>query len=455
MRSLPELRAANIRLQQHIDAGVYSNRRHDAYDEMQEQANDLASYLTSVYRPRRSVTSSNSFNLWQLEACIYFPLRVLNAATVVLDGFCSSSAASKKYTTYFCNDLEKIRKATQAFNTLVTYFDSEDFKDQLNGGSATNTAGVLNDLLCHAVNSSFISRMELQEAQEDPRCRSIVRSRFLWRQCQQEEPGWENYAIKGFTDVVFDDESLVAFAKSNCLSSGHYYLGFNSADKFSVVAHEQGQLRPNKLRMPTDVLLRSLRTREDFRLLVCTFAMSDIPIGASITEYPKSVRRVAYLVCRYVERLRGENAMRVVKGFISVFSKEETASRAKAEVSKALELSKVIASVDAPRFERYRDKQHRTNTTFDYLTVDVSLLTCFGLQSLQVVKREQRRLCQLVMDRVSGDARMRDKPLLLKLLYVRELQVSGGGYIVTAIVDFKPGVENLLESASVSHMNLQ
>ena len=76
--------------------------------------------------------------------------------------------------------------------------------------------------------------------------------------------------------------------------------------------------------------------------------------------------------------------------------------------------------------------------------MDVSLITRYGKQSLQVARKHLPELKARVMEAVRATKRLADKPLLQDLLYVKEFSVSGSGYIITALVEFKPGAEEAL-----------
>lgn len=299
----------------------------------------------------------------------------------------------------------------------------------------------------------YVPAYMVEKYSDDSRVKHILRSLDIFTLALRAPENWQDEAVHFLRAIEPFRMHLYAYARGVCLKAGQDMVYVNTFDKMKISRYDY---RVSQSKYAQDLKVCDFSTllelRATFRNTVCNLALFEMPEGARITDpdcdYVEVVAWVLYLIWNYYRTRHDDAATSVITGYVrSFFVEKLVEGRLRFDEitsSSALTLGDVLGTIDKPQFERYRDKTHRRKYTFDYITVDVSLLTRYGKQSLQVARKHLPELKARIMEVVRATNRLKDKPLLQNLLYVKEFSVSGSGYVITALVEFKPGAEEAL-----------
>lgn len=104
----------------------------------------------------------------------------------------------------------------------------------------------------------------------------------------------------------------------------------------------------------------------------------------------------------------------------------------------SLDVEKIIAGVGRPRYEFDRTAPGRSSAKdFIYLTTEVCLVTRYGTKSLEAIKLKRDEFDKVVLTQVRKSPRLRNKPELCEMLYVRGIDVNPDDLSLTAHVGFR------------------
>ncbi len=330
---------------------------------------------------------------------------------------------------------------------VAMYLFSEEYIEHARGNEEYTTLLSSYSLIYKAKPTLFISPKEYEDVSRPSKC--ATRVRVLWEQAQLEHLTWSQVTAKSIFGDSYNPKMLLAYARKVFVRAGGRPIGFDQSGTYCVPLKSKEHLTMPHVYVPDNILGQLLYTDMTFRDTVYATALADMPVGANIALYPKKVCVTAHLFANYVRRMQGDDMYRLILDYIADFFSGPPQTGAS-----DIGLSDVIAIVDNPRFERYNDKAAWKPGTFDYVTVDISLVAHYGKAALEVVRQNQKALANIVMNRIRSTRRMQGRRLLADLLYVKEFQISGRGFVVTALVEFKPGVEKLLQEC-VDAMELE
>lgn len=467
--------SGNSRLKKRLSAAVSyiendqvsECRLYECYGVLCCVVSDLAEHMQDTASQGRNLRliSADAAQRWARLNVLSLTENLSSALQVAFDGFPGPLAAKSEYREYFCADVVKLRKAITAIDTLLNFFYSDAYKLQLEDVEAKRAICAQLETLSTDAPKTYITPREYMDKQGDRRYTHMNRVRMLWEQVAFEDLDWEEKALRSMNCRSIDSAKLASYAKQVCLIAGRgtSILGFNNAGFFTDSLSKASVEGREILRVRPDAFTYALHTRGNFRDVACCLALADMPMGASIDEFSRHVRRVCYLMCNMYGRRDGINTRNLAVGFAAAMSFDDTAPGPyipkNGELRGTLSLVDVI-TIERPQFEQYRDKRHRGLSTFDYVTVDITLVTTYGAQAMDLVKKNVGLLKELIMDRVRAAPRLREKKLLADLLYVKELQAAHNS-LITAWVEFKPGAEEAINAAyseankGASPMNLQ
>lgn len=363
-----------------------------------------------------------------------------------------TSERPRQAMTIDCLDVVSIRMDCDELSNVMDYLFSDSVTDTLSGLSTRHFYLYRKN---RESNGLCVPAYMVEKHSSDPRVKHVLRSLDIFTLALRAPENWRDEAVHSLKAIEPFRMHLYAYARGVCLKAGQDMVYVNALDKIEISRYDyrvsQSKYAQDLKVCDFDTLLES---RATFRNTVCNLALFEMPGGACITDsdydYVEVVAQVLYLIWNYYRTRHDDAATSVITGYVRSFFVEKLVEgrlrfdEVTSSSSSALTLGDVLGTIDKPQFERYRDKAHRRKYTFDYITVDVSLLTRYGKQSLQVARKHLPELKARIMEVVRATNRLKDKPLLQNLLYVKEFSVSGSGYVITALVEFKPGAEEAL-----------
>lgn len=368
----------------------------------------------------------------------------------VLEGRYLTSERPRQAMTIDCLDVMSIRMDCDELSGVMDYLFSDSVTDTLSGLSTRHFYLYRKN---RESNGLSVPDYMVEKHSGDPRVKYVLRSLDIFTLALRASENWQDEAAPFLRAIEPFRMHLYAYARGVCLKAGQDMVYVNALDKIEISRYDY-RVSQSKYAQDLKVCDFStlLESRATFRNTVCNLALFEMPEGVCITDsdydYVKVVAKILYLIWNYYRTRHDDAATSVITGYVRSFFVEKLVGGKlcfnEVTSSAALTLGDVLGTIDKPQFERYRDKAHRRKYTFDYITVDVSLLTRYGKQSLQVARKHLPELKARVMEVVRATNRLKDKPLLQDLLYVKEFSVSGSGYVITALVEFKPGAEEAL-----------
>ena len=367
-----------------------------------------------------------------------------------LEGRYLTSERPRQAMTIDCLAVVSIRANCDDLSGVIDYLFSDNVANTLSKSSARYFYLYRKN---RESNGLYVPVYMVEKYSGDPRVRHILRSLDIFTLALRAPENWREESIHFLKAIEPFRMHLYAYARGVCLKAGQDMVYVDTFDKMKISRYDY---RVSQSKYAQDLKVCDFNTllesRATFRNTVCNLALFEMPEGMCITDsdcdYVEVVAQVLYLIWNYYRTRHDNAAASVITGYVrSLFVEKLVNGRLcfdEVTSLSALTLGDVLGTIDKPQFERYRDKAHRRKYTFDYITVDVSLLTRYGKQSLQVARKHLPELKARVMEAVRATKRLADKPLLQDLLYVKEFSVSGSGYIITALVEFKPGAEEAL-----------
>ena len=293
----------------------------------------------------------------------------------------------------------------------------------------------------------LMRRSAKNEAMGDIRVKTIVRSKVLYDMALECDADWVSKVKEETTVFQRCEKEFWNYGRSHAVRAGNIYFHFDKFGVFCTGGHpgkKQPYLKINFTESFTPEFFCS--SREAFCGTICDLALLDMREGATISEYYEKCLQVAYLTTHHCLRLSPTWAEPIKWHSERLFimpSVSKTMNLA-AQRPQELILEDVIAIIERPNFESYKDGTPHKPGSFDYITVEVSLVHKYGRKSLEIARNHNKRLKELIMEKVTKALSARHKEGLAQYLYVKELTACGGGYTISALVEFKPGLEEIL-----------
>lgn len=230
------------------------------------------------------------------------------------------------------------------------------------------------------------------------------------------------------------------------------YLGLNSDNTF-----ERPQVMSDcfkgrlKFNVNTEILLNEPHNVTELAKKVLLLSVLDMPVGATLEEFAQKYKIATYLMCQVWTRIGNDGTEERLKKLVQRANSEDFLNaylNKPRTVTKELKLPEslegAVAGVGVPIFQRFRDVRHQREGTFDFLTVEISLITSKGNEPFEIVRHNLQDMSRAVMERVARSPRIQGKELLLKSLYVKEYETNREHTFLVAHVEFKPGLESAL-----------
>lgn len=308
--------------------------------------------------------------------------------------------------------------------------------------------------------TSLMSMGDRAREIDNQRVATVVRSRALFNMALSASKEWVSEANAQPEWSENECNGLIAYAKTFRLYSGTHYFGYNDDGKYAIRTRAfPGHSENTLFQLEGFYPEQASKSRIAFRTAVCNLALLDMEQGADLNAYVRKVRQVSYLVLDYF-KLNRPDTYYTVKGYIGELFPEpvdrERLIRDSLTGDRSV-LKDVIAMIDRPHFEKYKDVERRGKYSFDYITVETSLVHRCGKKGLATIKAHIEEFKALIMDVVAESSKLKHTPELLDYLYVKELTAYGGGHMVSVLIEFKPGLEEAVtgKSSEVTPLELK
>lgn len=283
----------------------------------------------------------------------------------------------------------------------------------------------------------------------------VTRIKGLFVEAGKHASGWQD-EIDGYFGVSSWNASWCeGFVTKQHVQLRGCHFGVNTDLLFCGLKIEgSGFYNKSIYRADPERLVSLPTTATIFARRIATLAVLDMSVDGTVSDFVQKFRVVCYLMCQIWSRISDAGTEAKLKGFVQVFNSDEfpkefergTNGTNNPPVTLPDSINLYVAGIDAPAFLRFRDIEHRTKQEFDYITVDIPLITSKGEESFRVVKRNLQDLSRSVMEKISKCSIMRDKELLVQSLYVKEYAVNKAHTLLTAYVEFKPGMSQAVRA---------
>lgn len=338
----------------------------------------------------------------------------------------------------------RLQKLSRLYGWLLSDETMQCIKKGLKGVEAS-------EVIKRGKPALLMSRGDRAREIDNQRVVTIVRSRVLFDMALAASKEWVSEANSQPEWGENERNGIIAYAKTFCLHSGTHYFGYNDDGKYTIRTRVfPGHAESTILQLEEFSPEKALRSRITFRTAVCNLALLDMEQGASLNAYVRKVRQVSYLVLNHY-KLNCSDDYYTVRGYVGAMFPEPVDKERLVNDSLTGDrsvLKDVIAMIDRPHFEKYKDVERRGKYAFDYITVETSLIHRHGRKGLATIKSHMEEFKALIMEVVAESSKLKRTPELLDYLYVKELTAYGGGYMISTLIEFKPGLEEVINGKS-------